>query len=111
MKIPKIIKDLFTKKKTSEFSHELKHGDKIQLTTDQSANRDTPSQSYKAIGEPVSVSKNSLLVFLEQKNGRMFFLVTKNFSFAPEGWAEDNAVIYFSTYRFCKSKVIKYKSL
>jgi len=109
--ILKIISKLFKKEEKGDFSHQLEHGDKIQLTKDESANRDTPSQSYKAIGEPVSVSGYCVLVFLEQRNGRMFFLVTNNHSFSPDKWAEDNSVIYFSTYRFCKSKVIKYKRL
>jgi hypothetical protein len=104
-KVKSILKSVFSKKKKKL---------KIRLLTPQFANLDVPSQQYRGIGEIVTVSKLSILIFQYKKGDRLYFKVhdcfhsplgvTKNISMA-----EDGDILYFSEYRFNNS--LKYKKL
>lgn len=98
-----LLQKLF-KRKEKPVLHTLQPSDKIRLLAEQKA-----FSEDQIIGK-VTIEKHCILIFLEEKNGNMFFMVRNPF-FAPYQTAEDNQIIYFSTIRFCHSKAIKYKKI
>lgn len=100
----KALKKLFgSKQKVKPLLYEKQ---RIRLLDVYHANTDIPSSKYRAIGEIVIITKSCVLIFLFEKDDRLFFRV-KNPFYSPISIVQDDDIVYFSRYVFLNS--LKYK--
>jgi len=98
----KALKQLFKKKKVLP----IQQGERIQLKEAFWAHREGHNETYKSIGNLVTIYTDNVLKFIEFKNGYYYFVL---FSYYKEDTDNKGSVVYFSESTFLKR--LKYKKL
>jgi len=87
----------------------LNKADRIRLTRNTTCSID--HLGTDTVAETLKVSKDCVLVFLEEEKDMVIFLVTKSMYERKDKWAFEGDIIYFSKHKFVVSRVIKYEIL